>query len=121
MLIFFSVNAHRSNIIKIVSELLMFISNADHTHTQALKAARSHRDQFRSLVLEILYATKELGITPKTLETTVADRVELLLFENRFLDGPHTVMDFHYRLHLITNHPPREKVDHWISCIGLLS
>ena len=57
-----------------------------------MKAARSHRGQFRTMVLNILYQTKSLGITPKATQTAVAENVGNLLFQNRFLDAKHVVV-----------------------------
>ena len=44
------------------------------------------------MVLNILYQTKSLGITPKATQTAVAENVENLLFQNRFLDAKHIVV-----------------------------
>ena len=39
----------------------------------------------------MIYESGDLGITPKTSATVVAERVELMLDNNRFLDGPYIV------------------------------
>ena len=40
------------------------------------------------MVLGILYNEPAMGITPKTPQTVVAERIEELIFQNWFLDGP---------------------------------
>ena len=59
-----------------------------------MKAARGHRGKFRDELIKIIFESKELGINSKTSAMVVADRVELLLAHNRFLDGPYTVSRF---------------------------
>lgn len=43
----------------------------------------------------MVYAAPELGIGPKVSTLTVAERVEMLLDNNRFLDAPYVVSAHH--------------------------
>ena len=56
-----------------------------------MKSARSARGRFRDAILDIIYDTEELGISRNVSLTTIANRVQLLMANNRFLDGPYPV------------------------------
>jgi hypothetical protein len=61
-----------------------------------MKAARGLRGKFRTSIKDILYNTKELGITPKTSALTVSNHVEMLVFGDRYLDAPYPVSYPHF-------------------------
>ena len=84
------VNEHRSNIVTIVSPRPIPLLYANPPLSQALKAARSHRGRFRSTILQAIYDS-DIGINAKTPAAVVAERVEILLDRNRFLDAPYIV------------------------------
>ena len=53
-----------------------------------MKSVRSSRGRFRTAVLDFIYSTRELGIYAGVSSLNVAHRVEHLVQQNRFLDGP---------------------------------
>jgi len=63
-----------------------------------MKSAQSSRGRFRSTILEIIYNTKELGITPKVSSLTIANRVEMLTHHNCFLNGLLSLVRIHSQI-----------------------
>ena len=68
-----------------------------------MRAARNQRGKFRLTVMEMVRKSRELGIGSEVPVTIIAERVEMLLHRNRFLDAPYTVSPSHQHPLAITN------------------
>ena len=86
-----TVDEHRSNILGLVSTRPFYLLNTHHTPPQAMRAARNQRGKFRLTVMGMVRKSRELGIGSEVPITIIAERVEMLLHKNSFLDAPYMV------------------------------
>ena len=56
-----------------------------------MRAAQGLRRKFQTSIKEIIYDTKEIGISPKTSALSVLNCAEMLIFGNHYLDTPYSV------------------------------
>ena len=85
-----TVGIHKANISNLVSRCT-YSNFCMLTPLQALKAARGQRGKFRDEIIDIIFFFNNLGIHPKVPAMIIADRIESLSVNNRFLHAPYKV------------------------------